>query len=370
MSVATKNEISNAVQNLSVELLNDSLNAVNNTKVHVKKLVIINKFQETVESIGIKEFITSLGEAQIKDSSTAVGLKQYSIKDLENAIKKIGLDEFLIRCDIELLTKFCENMGLSSVPSKKEMEHQLADEVVLSGMKAFLTKLNVALLKKFCKEFNLKTSGTKAQFVESIMVHIFELEPLNGGETSSNQSPISPSSPSSSSSTTSSSSSNNNSNDNKKSNSSNSTHNKTNKGTNNYQISPKESLPRTMKTKISTEKISPEKPDLSKKVDKKIKLPQKETSSSSPPSSPIVARGGPRPPITTIKQGMTYTQLYDTFNATDLVDYCRKQGLKITGKKPQVIKRIISFLETGNVEVDRKSGKKKRRRINDKKKKN
>lgn len=46
-------------------------------------------------------------------------------------------------------------------------------------------------------------------------------------------------------------------------------------------------------------------------------------------------------------QGATYRSLYDTYNATDLVEYCRKHGLMVTGKKKDLIHRILHYLETG-----------------------
>jgi hypothetical protein len=95
--------------------------------------------------------------------------------------------------------------------------------------------------------------------------------------------------------------------------------------------------------------------------------------------APVVPRGGPRPSIDEIKPvrarslspslflslslfhrwrrlrlgltasaqgaGWTYVRMFDTYNATDLLDYCRKHGLKTTGKKKDLIHRILHFLD-------------------------
>lgn len=66
-----------------------------------------------------------------------------------------------------------------------------------------------------------------------------------------------------------------------------------------------------------------------------------------------------RPLIEEIKKGVTYTDLFDTYNASHLVEYCAKNGLKKTGKKPQVIKRILHFLDTGETDFGKKKLKRK-----------
>lgn len=53
----------------------------------------------------------------------------------------------------------------------------------------------------------------------------------------------------------------------------------------------------------------------------------------------------------------TYTALYDNFNLPDLVAYCKQESLKVSGKKPELIKRIVKYIETGEKEVPQKSGK-------------
>jgi len=73
-----------------------------------------------------------------------------------------------------------------------------------------------------------------------------------------------------------------------------------------------------------------------------------------------VKRGKSRykaPPLSNIKKGITKQELHDLYNFTDLQEYCKEHELDYTGKKALLMRRIISFLETGDrgaVKVPRK----------------
>jgi len=214
-----------------------------------------------------------------------------------------GLDNFFNQCEEDLLAKFCENLGLHEVSAKKEMVEQLADEVILTGMKAFLTKLSVPILRRYAEEFQLKVpKGTKVRLVEAIMVHIFELEPLDSTHSSSASSASTPTS-----STTEATSSENSS-------------------------VPSENGEADQQNQEKSEKSEESKTD----------------------EDDASTKGKPRPPISIIVPGMTSIQLHDTFNLTDLVQYCKEKGIGCYGKKSQIIKRIVKYLETGQVEEKKK----------------
>lgn len=68
------------------------------------------------------------------------------------------------------------------------------------------------------------------------------------------------------------------------------------------------------------------------------------------------------PPIKTINEGKydDYVSLYDNFNLPDLVAYCKEEGLKSTGKKKDVINRILNYRSTGEKEEPGESKKRKR----------
>lgn len=46
-----------------------------------------------------------------------------------------------------------------------------------------------------------------------------------------------------------------------------------------------------------------------------------------------------------IKKGITYQDIFQHYNVEELVDYCRENELKVSGKKPILINRILDFLD-------------------------
>lgn len=65
-----------------------------------------------------------------------------------------------------------------------------------------------------------------------------------------------------------------------------------------------------------------------------------------------------------IKKGVTFEDLYQYY-AEELHDYCKKNGLKVTGTKKETVKRILAFLDgdiTGTKPMKPGESKKKRRR--------
>ncbi len=59
------------------------------------------------------------------------------------------------------------------------------------------------------------------------------------------------------------------------------------------------------------------------------------------------------PPLETIRKGKydSFTSLYDNFNLPDLVRYTKSKQMKSSGNKKIVIKRIVRYLETGELEA-------------------
>jgi len=63
--------------------------------------------------------------------------------------------------------------------------------------------------------------------------------------------------------------------------------------------------------------------------------------------------------LTTIgKKYSSYTDLYDNFNLPDLVTYCKENDLKVSGKKKEVIQRILN--KVNGVEEKPKAPKKRK----------
>jgi len=46
-----------------------------------------------------------------------------------------------------------------------------------------------------------------------------------------------------------------------------------------------------------------------------------------------------------IKQGLSYQDIFQHYNLEELVEWCRENELKVSGTKPEVIRRILSFLD-------------------------
>jgi hypothetical protein len=105
------------------------------------------------------------------------------------------------------------------------------------------------------------------------------------------------------------------------------------------------------------------------KTEKKKDTPEKDKSAEKKATKKEKAEPKPKrtkfvaPPLETIRKGKfdTYPALYDNFNLPDLAAYCKQEGLKISGKKPQLIKRILEYLETGKKDEPAPAGKGKRK---------
>jgi len=238
---------------------------------------------------------------------------------LEDHLKDAGIGGLIDKADEELLKNFCETLGLEST-DRVDMIKQIADEVMLTGMESFLNKLNLPVLKSHCMEMELLASGTKIQLVERLMVHIFELEPLEDEK-------------------------------------------KKEKSTSPDKKKDKSKVGKGKEKSGNKKKDKKETPEKEKTAEKKAI--KKDKGEPSPKRTKFVA-----PPLDTIRKGKfdTYVDLYDNFNLPDLQDYCKKEGLKVSGKKPVLIKRILNYLVTGKKEEPGTVGKKRKAEESPKKK--
>jgi len=61
------------------------------------------------------------------------------------------------------------------------------------------------------------------------------------------------------------------------------------------------------------------------------------------------------PPLETIgDKYKSFQDIFDNFNLPELAKYCKEKGLKTSGKKKDVIKRVLHFIETGSTEEPQK----------------
>lgn len=284
---------------------------------------LAERYKQKVLEVGAQNFINHLKAPELKSACKAMKVKATEKEQaaaLMEKVAKVGISELIDSVDPELLAKFCSTLGLE-ITEKDEMAKQIADEIMLTGMESFLNQLDVAVLKSHCTELELDTEGTKKDLVERLMVSIFALEPLED--------------------------------DDKKS--------KTSKNSSKKESSKKESSKRESSEKKSSKKSS------SSSSEEESSPKKKSSSSSKKTTKKATSSGNKRtawvaPPLETIKKGKydTYTALYDNFNLPDLVKYCKQKSLVCSGKKKDVINRILGYLKTGVVEEPKKKGKKRK----------
>lgn len=327
MSARETQELEAAAQKLSLDVLKKSLE-VNGGDSGGKKEEVLHRIGNKVLEIGLEGFLEGLGKESVKalcdqikpkEGSGGGARKKETPKiRLFRHILEMGLEYFLQDCTKEQLNNFCSVLLLEQ-SSTDAMVSQIADEVMLTGTKKFLHNLSVLLLKKWCAQLGLTPASAKKQLVEQLMVHIFELEPLDEEEQEEDEG------------------------DRDKK------HNK-----------------RGSRDEGRGEGVGRE-----REQDKHEQGEAQEKVEGAGDDDVVLKKeqgGGTKrekyvpPPISTIRKGMTKEHLHNTFNATDLKEFCKQNNMTSTGKKPLLIKRIIKFLETGEVEAPkaRRGAKRKR----------
>jgi len=249
---------------------------------------------------GVKNFVGKLADKDIRAALKALGMeetdKKKEGKTLETALLTSGINGLLNKAEDKLLTTFCETLGLGN-SERTAMIKEIADEVMLTGMESFLNQMSSAILKPHCSELKLALNGTKKEMVERLMVHIFELEPLDEGE-----------------------------------------EDKGKKG------GKKATNKATKKERSKSPKKETEKKEEKKKKEPREKSPKK-PKEPKPKAEPKKKEKFVAPPLDTIgSKYKTYVDLYDNFNLPDLTGYCKNNSLKSGGAKKEVIKRILAHL--------------------------
>eukprot|EP01098_Paradermamoeba_levis_P013608 TRINITY_DN623_c0_g1_i1.p1 TRINITY_DN623_c0_g1~~TRINITY_DN623_c0_g1_i1.p1 ORF type:complete len:393 (-),score=189.47 TRINITY_DN623_c0_g1_i1:75-1253(-) len=337
MSAEITQEIDKALKGLGSEILKETLDALHLQAKGSTVASYLTAYKEGISEKGIDHLVNSYDEAGLKEIAEALGITSEHKKKFMDSFRAKGIESFLKTAKESTLTGFAKVLKLES-DSKDEMEKIILEEMLMTGTKDLLTSLNVALLKKYCQKLNLKESTKKADLVSTIMDHVFQLEPEEEAK---------PSTPKK---------------DDKKGEKASPA--KSKRGEKKAAASPAKEKESTKRKKPSPSPPPPSSRSRSpargsekekeKKTTPKAAAPQKKAKTT---TTTTAAAAAPRPPISGIKKGLTYTDIYDTWNATDLRDYCREKGLKITGKKKDIIKRVLAFLETGVVADDTKKKK-------------
>jgi len=315
----TTSEIGKAIKNLEVASLKNALKALDVDGAGEKE-ELQSRYQNTVLAVGLKSFLGKLKEKTAEASiqalgKSATGKSSDEIKaSLAEILADTGIHGLVDKAGDDLLKQYCETLGLEA-SDRDDMIKQIADEVMLTGMESFLNKLSLPILKSHCTEMQLPTTGPKKALVERLMVFIFELEPLEQE---------------------------------------------------NEKDKPKKEKKKKEKSSDSGKEKSKSKAkkEESKTSTEESEESKKEGSKTEKKAEPKKREKFVAPPLETIRKGKfdTYTDLYDNFNLPDLHSYCKQENLKASGKKKDVIKRILHYLETGEVEKPtdtKKRGKKK-----------
>jgi len=189
-------EIAKAVGHLQDRTLRDALATVGK-EPQGERETLLKQYQNAVLDVGVENFISKLQKSALINSCQVLNIPGSTSDQQTNPTEKSndeelerlrsllsstavakGISTLLSVAETSLLTSFCETLGLES-SDREDMIKQIADEVMLTGMECFLNKMSLALLKSHCSEMEQTSTGTKPDLVERLMVHIFELEPLD-----------------------------------------------------------------------------------------------------------------------------------------------------------------------------------------------
>lgn len=244
---------------------------------------------------GVRRFVRSVEKKMVKVLQEQVGVS--SPLELQRLMEG-GLLQFLSdRCPVNLLRSLSQQLGLDALPRSElqeatEREHQLADEIMLGGVEALLFALPPALLRVLCKELALDVApAATEELADAIMTHLFDLQPL-----------------------------------------------------------PQRKLEAKRRHR-EAEEPEADRPSRREGRSEGGRSEGGRSASASSKAARERVRGKSRykaPPLSNIKRGITKQELHDLYNFTDLQEFCRSQGLDYTGKKAVLIRRIVTFLDTGD----------------------
>jgi len=176
----------------------------------------------------------------------------------------------------------------------------LSDEIMLGGMEDWLKSFPRQLLENWCTDFGLEFSpdSHEALLVEKIMEKMFQLKPIitelpvpSGNEEQDKEEP---------------------------------------------------------EPKIGNNSEKEERRGIKRK---KENIVEDETEENSGQSKKKPRGKYKCPPLANIKRGVSRDDLHNLYNVTDLQKWCKENSIYHMGKKSVLIKRIITFLDTGDKPV-------------------
>jgi len=355
-----KAEINTALNKLSLATLKDSLKGNKNMDDKDKNALLAIYKDQLFRKTSV-DFLNKIAEKEHKEICELLKVKTSTKKkDGEAIIDNLAKDQDLKKKNMlnsssnDLLKTFGTVLGLehdSSKSTKEEIVHGLSEEILLSGMKSFLTSLNSPALKAHCTDLSVSNTGKKADLVESLMNCIFDLSPE---ETAKEKAAEKETASSSKEESKKRQRSNSPSKSPKK-------EDKEKKEKNGKPSSPKKSKKENGNDNKPSER--PPRKAVTKAAEEREKAKEKKEKVPAPKKEKYVA-----PPLTTIVKGQndTHDKLFQLFNTTDLIDYCREKKMKVSGKKVELIKRILAYLETGVIAEDKPKKRKTSKKSNSK----
>eukprot|EP01116_Phalansterium_solitarium_P024351 TRINITY_DN88_c5_g1_i1.p1 TRINITY_DN88_c5_g1~~TRINITY_DN88_c5_g1_i1.p1 ORF type:complete len:378 (-),score=140.29 TRINITY_DN88_c5_g1_i1:101-1234(-) len=339
-------EIASAISGLDDSVLREALE---HSRIDPGDNNPAKRYQLAVLEFGVKKFLGKLDLETLRATASVLKVDPSSGAEqlreaIEAKIRHEITDGLTKKVDDNLLKKFCDVLGLESSGSTDDDVKQIEDEVMLSGTENFLNQLPDTLLKKHCAGLKLQTSGGRAELVERLMVHMFELEPLD--EAKPKKKPT----------------------DDKGGKGG-----KAGKGGNKAGDKSKGAAAAAKKRESDGKQTPPKKKakqeapadsdsdsDAKASPPKGKKTPAKEKEPAA--TTPTMPKGKwQAPPIETICKGQhdSYQALFDNFNLPDLQEYCKKYNMPFSSTpKPKLIKRILHHLETGETTDVKKTSKK------------
>jgi len=353
-----KAEINTALNKLSLATLKDSLKGNKNIDDKDKNALLAIYKDQLFRKTSV-DFLNKIAEKEHKEICELLKVKTSTKKKdgeaiIDNLAKDQDLKNMLNSSSNDLLKTFGTVLGLehdTSKSTKEDIVNGISEEILLSGMKSFLTSLNSPALKAHCTDLSVSNTGKKADLVESLMNCIFDLSPEETAKEKAAEKETASSSKEESKKRQRSSSPSKSP---KK-------EDKEKKEKNGKPSSPKKSKKENGNDNKPSER--PPRKAVTKAAEEREKAKEKKEKVPAPKKEKYVA-----PPLTTIVKGQndTHHKLFQLFNTTDLIDYCREKKMKVSGKKVDLIKRILAYLETGVIAEDKPKKRKNSKKSNSK----
>jgi len=269
----------------------------------------------------------TLGDVLKQFGKDSIGEKDTLLARYQSTVLNAGLENFLLKLSGENLKDTCKSFELKSNGTEKQLHKTLKQALSDKGINDLLSKVDLDLLKRYSTLLALDRTDNGEELKKQVSDELM----LTGMESFLNKLTLALL--------------------------------KAHCSEMNLEFKSnaqkKELVDKLM---VHIFELEPLPEDASKVKDKSPKTKEKKEKQ---PKKEVVKEPKPKreawvaPPLDTIAKGQhdNFTAIFDNFNIPDLHKFCKDKGLKISGKKKDIIKRIIAYLETGNTEEPAKKRK-------------